>query len=134
MANATLAWRGDLERAELNRLFRDAWGPERSDESTAVDRVKRHSLGWVTARDRNGVLVGFVNVAWDGGEHATLLDTTVAPAAQRSGLGTRLVQEASAQALAAGCRHVHVDFEPHLGDFYLGACGFRPTDAGLISS
>ena len=26
---------------------------------------------------------------------------------------------------------VHVDFEPHLRGFYL-ACGFRPTEAGLL--
>jgi hypothetical protein len=27
---------------------------------------------------------------------------------------------------------VHVDFEPHLGPFYLDRCGFQPTPAGLI--
>jgi hypothetical protein len=26
----------------------------------------------------------------------------------------------------------HVDFEPDLAAFYFDACGFRPTDAGLI--
>lgn len=39
------------------------------------DRIRPHSLGWVTARTRDGVLVGFVNIAWDGGDHAFLLDT-----------------------------------------------------------
>ena len=39
------------------------------------DRIQKHSLGWVSARDPSGVLVGFVNVAWDGGNHAFLLDT-----------------------------------------------------------
>jgi hypothetical protein len=33
---------------------------------------------------------------------------------------------------AAGCEWLHVDFEPELRRFYLDACGFRPTDAGLI--
>jgi hypothetical protein len=27
---------------------------------------------------------------------------------------------------------LHVDFAPHLWSFYFDACGFRPTDAGLI--
>lgn len=27
---------------------------------------------------------------------------------------------------------LHVDFDPHLRAFYFDACGFRPTDAGLI--
>ena len=26
----------------------------------------------------------------------------------------------------------HVDFDEHLRPFYLGACGFAPTSAGLI--
>jgi hypothetical protein len=29
----------------------------------------------VTARTSDGVLVGFVKIAWDGGDHAFLLDT-----------------------------------------------------------
>ena len=38
------------------------------------DRIRPHSLGWVTARHA-GYLVGFVNVASDGGDHAFLIDT-----------------------------------------------------------
>ena len=40
-------------------------------------QVERHSLGWVCATDGGGSLVGFVNVAWDGGVHAFVLDTLV---------------------------------------------------------
>jgi ribosomal protein S18 acetylase RimI-like enzyme len=90
-----------------------------------------HSLGWVVARD-GAELVGFVNVAWDGGVHAFVLDTIVASSAGRSGIGTRLVDAAVARARAAGCEWLHVDFEDHLRDFYFGACGFEPTNAGLI--
>ena len=32
----------------------------------------------------------------------------------------------------AGCEWLHVDYEPHLTTFYLYACGFTPTDAGLL--
>jgi predicted N-acetyltransferase YhbS len=87
----------------------------------------------MTARRRDGgALVGFVNVAWDGGDHAFLLDTKVASEHQRQGIGAALVGHAARHAKAAGCEWLHVDFEDHLAAFYFGACGFRPTQAGLI--
>ena len=79
-------------------------------------------------RDR---LIAFVKLAWDGGVHAFLLDTTVHADWQRQGIGQRLVQEALALAQARGIHWRHVDYEPHLESFYQ-ACGFRPTLAGLI--
>jgi hypothetical protein len=36
------------------------------------------------------------------------------------------------RARAAGCEWLHVDFEDHLRGFYFDACGFTPTNAGLI--
>jgi len=71
-------------------------------------------------------------VAWDGGSHAFILDTLVAGEARRRGIGARLVAVAAEHARAAGCEWLHVDFEDHLRGFYLGACGFAPTNAGLI--
>ncbi|MBX2803375.1 MAG: GNAT family N-acetyltransferase [Myxococcales bacterium] len=56
------------------------------------NRVRGHSLGWVTARERGGTLVGFVNVAWDGAEHAFLLDTKTRPSHRRRGIGTAVVR------------------------------------------
>lgn len=96
------------------------------------DRVRPHGLGWVTARAADGTLIGFVNVAWDGGDHAFLLDTKTRGEYQRHGVGTGVVRRAAEEARSAGCEWLHVDFEPHLVPFYLDACGFRPTDAGLI--
>jgi GNAT superfamily N-acetyltransferase len=87
--------------------------------------------GLVCARD-GGELAGFVNVAWDGGAHAFLLDTVVAGRLRHQGAGTRLVAVAAGQARAAGCAWLHVDFEPDLGPFYWDRCGFRPTSAGLL--
>ena len=52
---------------------------------------------------------------------------------QRRGVGTRLVALAAERAREAGCEWLHVDFEDGLGTFYFGACGFRPTNAGLIA-
>jgi predicted N-acetyltransferase YhbS len=57
----------------------------------------------------------------------------VAPSHRRLGVGTELVRLAVEGAREAGCEWLHVDFEPHLRDFYLRACGFVPTDAGLVA-
>ncbi|MEV6138264.1 GNAT family N-acetyltransferase [Nocardia sp. NPDC051990] len=95
------------------------------------DRVRGHSLGWVSAHGDDGLLIGFVNVAWDGADHAFLLDTKVRPEHQHRGIGTELVHHASDAARGAGCEWLHVDFRPELGAFYFDACGFTRTDAGL---
>ena len=98
------------------------------------DRVRPHSLGWVTARDAGGDLVGFVNLAWDGDAHAFLLDTKTRPDHQRQGVGAAMVRLAVDQAQAAGCEWLHVDFTRDLRPFYLDACGFDlPESAGLIN-
>ena len=127
-----IAWRGEVGSDELEGLH--AAGFERA-ESPYDWRVQleRHSLGWVTARTDGGELIGFVNVAWDGGVHAFLLDTLVADAWRRQGLATRIVRAAEAGAREAGCEWLHVDFEPHLAAFYVEACGFTSTPAGVIA-
>jgi ribosomal protein S18 acetylase RimI-like enzyme len=124
-------WRGDFDNASVNALHAEAFGHDVLDDDW-VSKVRGHSLGWASARDDEG-LVGFVNVAWDGAVHAFILDAMVAARAARRGVGTRLVAEAAAGARAAGCEWLHVDFEDHLRRFYFDACGFRPTNAGLVS-
>lgn len=116
-----------LSDAELNALFTAAW-PDHSE--TRFGPVLARSLTWVTARHHDQ-LVGFVNVATDGGTHAFILDTTVHPEHQRHGLGRRLITVAVEQARAAAISWLHVDYEPHLDDFYR-SCGFQPTTAGLL--
>jgi GNAT superfamily N-acetyltransferase len=91
-----------------------------------------HSLGWVVARD-GGAIVGFVNVLWDGLVHAWIQDVMVAETARGQGVGVRLVQAATQGARDAGCEWLHVDFDDHLRSFYFDACGFKPTNAGLIA-
>jgi GNAT superfamily N-acetyltransferase len=123
-------WRGGFSSAELNVLHAEGFDHDLLDWDWR-GQVERHSLGWVTAR-RNAELVGFVNVAWDGGSHAFVIDTLVAARARRQGIGVELVQVAEREARAAGCEWLHVDFEDHLRPFYFDACGFAPTNAGLI--
>ncbi|MER6049589.1 GNAT family N-acetyltransferase [Streptomyces sp. NPDC001793] len=127
----TYEWRGDFENAAVNALHAEAFG----HVQMSIDwhtRLHRHSLGWVCAW-RDDRLVGFVNVAWDGGAHAFVLDAMVAQDARDSGVGTELVTTAVRNARAADCEWLHVDFEERLRPFYFDACGFRPTGAGLIA-
>jgi GNAT superfamily N-acetyltransferase len=124
-------WRGSFGNRELNELHAEAF-EHRVLEDDWVLQLGRHSLGWVCARDGAG-LVGFVNVAWDGGVHAFLLDTAVAARAARRGIGTQLVRVAVEQTRKTGCEWLHVDFDDHLHSFYFDACGFAPTNAGLIA-
>jgi GNAT superfamily N-acetyltransferase len=122
-------WRGPLGDEEMVDLVVSHGG---NSERGWWDRVRLHSLGWVTARTDDGMLVGFVNVAWDGSDHAFLIDTKTRGSYQRRKVGVRLVEVAVQEAKAAGCEWLHVDFEPELRAFYFDACGFVPTDAGLI--
>ena len=96
-----------------------------------VDQVHRHSLGWVVAREA-GALAGFANVLWDGLVHAWLQDVMVAERVRRHGIGVELVRRSSRGAAEAGCEYLHVDFADEHARFYLDACGFTPTSAGLM--
>ena len=79
-----------------------------------------------------------MNVARDGGDqtpipnHAFLIDTKTRPTYQRQGLGVLVVRRAIAEARAAGREWLFVDFEAELTAFYIEACGFSSTPAGLV--
>jgi ribosomal protein S18 acetylase RimI-like enzyme len=124
-------WRGSFDNAEVNALHAEGFGHPVAQEDW-LTRVTAHSLGWVCARD-GGPLVGFVNVAWDGADHAFILDTVVSETVRRQGVGRALVAVAAEHARDQGCDWLHVDFEDHLRPFYLDSCGFRPTGAGLLA-
>src|SRR5690606_1919653 len=116
-----------LTNAALNQLFAAAW---ENHTTTDFRSVIERSLAYICAFDGER-LVGFVNLAWDGGVHAFLLDTTVHPDYQRQGIGQTLVQRAAQVARACSIHWLHVDFEPHLRPFY-ESCGFTHTEAGLM--
>jgi GNAT superfamily N-acetyltransferase len=122
-------WRGAFDNHALNVLHAEGFGHRVLDDDWTAQLER--SLGWVCAYDGD-VLVGFVNVAWDGGVHAFVLDTLVTASRRRHGVGTGLVAVATREARTAGCEWLHVDFEDHLRGFYFDACGFTPTNAGLI--
>jgi GNAT superfamily N-acetyltransferase len=111
----------------LNALFAASWPQHRQRNFTPV---LEHSLAYIGAYLEDA-LIGFVNLAWDGGIHAFMLDPTVHPQMQRRGIGRELVAQAAAIARQRGIHWIHVDFEPHLRHFY-HQCGFQPTEAGLL--
>ena len=114
--------------ADLEVLWRRVW---QSGDAPGFSRLALHSLTYVCAYDGNR-LIGFVNVATDGGVHAFLLDTSVDPDYRRHGVGTELVRRAVAACRGTGVTWLHVDYEPHLEEFYQ-RCGFAETKAGLIA-
>ncbi|GAB7077641.1 GNAT family N-acetyltransferase [Streptomyces albidoflavus] len=127
----TYEWRGEVDNSALNELHAEGFGHPVGQVDWAA-RLQRHSLGWVCAREADR-LVGFVNVAWDGGAHAFLLDTVVARPCRSNGVGSTLIRVAAEGCRAAGCEWLHADFEERLRTFYFEACGLRETAAGLIA-
>ena len=123
-------WRGAFENIEVDTLHAQCFRHPVSDYDW-WGKLNRYSLGWVCTRHAEE-LVGFVNVAWDGGLHAFILDTMVSPVFQRHGVGSGLIKVAVERSKQAGCEWLHVDFEARLRRFYVEACGFRPTDSGLL--
>ena len=122
---------GPVRNEELNELFSAGWSAwQQSADTSDWQPVLNHCLAHVIARN-DGRLVGFVHVAWDGRDHAFLLDPRVHPDWRRKGIGVELVRLATRCAARAGCEWLHVDYEEELGPFY-EACGFQPTRAGLI--
>ena len=127
-------WRGSFTNDEVNELHAEAFGTRvfEASEWNWEELTARHSLGWVTARI-NGHLVGFINVLWDGLVHAWIQDVMVASNARHRTVGLGLVQTARDRAKDAGCEWLHVDFDDDLKTFYVDACGFTPSNAGLMN-
>ncbi|MBB4051813.1 ribosomal protein S18 acetylase RimI-like enzyme [Devosia subaequoris] len=115
------------EAGVLDDFWRRAWGGPPLDN---YDQVLKRSLAHLGAMD-GGRLIGFVNIAWDGGVHAFILDTAVDVAYRRRGIASELVRRGAELARGQQMQWLHVDFEPHLEGFYR-ACGFGPTAAGLM--
>lgn len=135
MASAAVSinyeWRGAFSNAEVNELHADAFEHRLFDDDWHA-LLADHSLGWVTAR-RDGGLVGFVYVVWDGQIHAWLQDVIVSSLSRHQGIGSQLIAVARRAAADAGCEWLHVDFDDDLAPFYFEAGGFSPTSAGLIN-
>ena len=118
----------ELTDSELNNLFASAWENHAERKfGPVLERSLTYVCAFVGSR-----LVGFVNVAWDGGVHGFILDTTVHRDFQRKGIGAEMMKRAAKIAAERGIEWLHVDYEARLHAFYCG-CGFRKTEAGLLN-
>lgn len=118
----------DVSDEGLNELFASAW---ENHETREFRPILARSLTYICAFEGT-LVIGFVNVAWDGGIHGFILDTTVHRDHQRRGIGTQLMRHAAQIAAERGIEWLHVDFDPHLETFYR-TCGYRHTEAGLLN-
>ena len=126
-SNVRIIEKPDLSDAELNDLFNASWT---AHTMRTFEPILQRSLTYFGAY-QDAQLVGFVNVAWDGGDHAFLLDPTVLPTCRHRGVGLALVEAAIQASATGGAEWLHVDYDGALEGFYRRA-GFRPTHAGLI--
>jgi GNAT superfamily N-acetyltransferase len=130
----TYSWRGAFTNLEIHALHADAFGTRLFHESewNCVDQCNRFSSGWVVARD-DVRFVGFANVLWDGLVHAFIEDVMVDPPCRHRKIGVGLVHAARDGAQQAGCEFLHIGFDADLAAFYVDACGFSPTNEGLMT-
>src|SRR5688572_28008939 len=104
-----------LSNSMLNALFSavgvgagwPSW--QKHPDTSDWQPVLQKSLVYVAAFIEE-TLVGFVNVAWDGREHAFILDTRVHPSHRHRGVGRMLIARAADAARDAGCGVLHVDY------------------------
>ena len=80
-----------VDDGELSALHGRAFGGASRADTDWARRLNKHALTWIGAFD-DDKLVGFVQVCWDGGSHAFVLDTAVDPDWQHQGIGTSLVR------------------------------------------
>ena len=118
----------EVTNDDLNALYSASW---RNHSAMDFQPILKQNLLYVCAYHLNR-LIGFIRLAWDGEIHAFVLEPTVHPEFRRRGIGTDLVKRAGLAAKEQGVEWLHVDFEPHLQEFY-DRCGFRHTNAGLLN-
>ncbi|WP_175175206.1 GNAT family N-acetyltransferase [Achromobacter pestifer] len=102
-----------------------AWG-DHVDELLALPEARQFSaahLPYAMVAELDGTLVGFITVVPGTGTEAELEDLFVAPELWRTGVGTRLLNEAEHRAIEHGIRSLHVVVGDRARSFY-EASGF----------
>ena len=112
---------------QLNGLFGSSW-PNHTNRYFGP--VLERSLAYFSGFD-NQQLVAYLNLAWDGGRHGFLLDTTVHPSYRRQGIALEMIGQAKKAASKNGLEWLHVDFESKYEQLYLKA-GFGCSSAGVL--
>ena len=99
---------GDVTSDEINNLM-DLVIPGR-DHDNFTETLKR-SLGYVVVRDKTGTLIGYCNLAWDGGRHATIFDLNVHPDHRNQDFVFSMLQKLVEGARnTPDLRYLHADF------------------------
>ena len=76
---------------ELNELL--ATNNWRTDPVERLEKAVNCSWGWITARDEEGRMIGFVHALSDGIRHAYITRMIVHPEYRNKGIGTRIMNE-----------------------------------------
>ena len=106
----------DNQIDRLNALHAQAFEHPLRDDNWR-DQVVKHSLGWVCARSGSD-LIGFVNVAWDGGIHAFILDPILTSAT----LSSKPTHPTSVRSLRAPAARGHEQSRSRGGDELIATC------------
>lgn len=81
----------EISIIELNELLQTiGWGINPIER---LNKAIELSWGWITARNEEGKLVGFVQVLSDGIKHAYILRLLVHKDYQGQGIGTKIVED-----------------------------------------
>lgn len=79
-----------IDLIELNELLSTiGWGIKDIDK---LENSLKLSWGWITARDENNNLIGFVQILSDGIKHAYILRLLVHKEYQGQGIGTKIIE------------------------------------------
>ena len=125
-------WRAPFDNADVNTLHAEGFAHAVLD----IDwRTRSSGTAWAgSAPSTLHRLVGFVNVAWDGGVHAFVVDTLVARRRRRhAASATGSSRWPNGRAAPPAANGSTSTSRRTCASFYLGACGFAPTPAGLIA-
>jgi len=125
----TYSWREAVADDELISLVESHGG---TSSAGWCSRVSASSLGWVSARNQDGLLVGLSTSLVTEGVTGSWWTPRPAASHQHRGIGRELLWQAAENAKAPAASGFTSIFEPHLARFYADACGFQRTDAGLI--
>ncbi len=116
-----------LSNSALNELFLRSWPDYKErDFKPVLERSLAYFGGFSGA-----TLISYLNVAWDGGLHGFILDTTVHPNYRRKQVALNMLIKATDVARIHGLEWLHVDYAPVYEALYQKA-GFRSTAAGIL--
>ncbi|HWA19565.1 MAG TPA: hypothetical protein VG757_11285 [Devosia sp.] len=124
----TFKTRAPVTEDDLNTLFGKAYNKKMS---APFHKILNTTLTWVTAH-KNGELVGWIHVAWDGFVHALLIDRTAVDD-ESGAIRTELVKQAikTIERDHPTVFKIHMDLkESEMAEFI--ELGLQPLPGGIL--